>query len=110
MIYQILYDIIFYCNLEFYANLQSWCFFMVVLGIDPGYAIVGYGIVEYNGEQVGVYKDCSGKVFIVSTKCSHLGCQLHWNADELTWDCPCHGSRFTYEGRRLESPAIKNIQ
>ena len=68
------------------------------------------GIVEYNGEQVGVYKDCSGKVFIVSTKCSHLGCQLHWNADELTWDCPCHGSRFTYEGRRLESPAIKNIQ
>ena len=67
------------------------------------------GIVEYNGEQVGVYKDCSGKVFIVSTKCSHLGCQLHWNADELTWDCPCHGSRFSYKGEIIEGPAHDSL-
>lgn len=67
------------------------------------------GIVEYNGEQVGVYKTQEGEVFIVSTKCSHLGCQLHWNADELTWDCPCHGSRFDYKGRLIGSPAVKNI-
>ena len=67
------------------------------------------GIVEYNGEKVGVYKDKEGKNYFVSTKCSHLGCQLHWNADELTWDCPCHGSRFDYKGRLIDSPAIKNI-
>ena len=67
------------------------------------------GIVEYNGDQVGVYKNDKGEIFIVSTKCSHLGCQLHWNADELTWDCQCHGSRFTYEGKLLGSPAIKDI-
>ena len=42
------------------------------------------GIVEYNGKKVGVYKNKDGKEFVVSTKCSHLGCQLHWNADELT--------------------------
>ena len=67
------------------------------------------GIVEYNGEKVGVYKNNEGKEFIVSTKCSHLGCQLHWNADELTWDCPCHGSRFDYEGRLIGSPATKDL-
>ena len=70
----------------------------------------GYGgIVEYNGEKVGVYKNNEGKAFIVSTKCSHLGCQLHWNADELTWDCPCHGSRFDYEGRLIGGPATKDL-
>lgn len=67
------------------------------------------GIVEYNGEKVGVYKDNEGKEFIVSTKCAHLGCQLSWNADELTWDCPCHGSRFDYKGRLIGSPATKDI-
>lgn len=67
------------------------------------------GIVEYNGQKVGVYKDKQGKEFIVSTKCAHLGCELHWNADELTWDCPCHGSRFDYRGKLIDSPAVNNI-
>ena len=67
------------------------------------------GIVEYNGEKYGVYKNKDGREFFVSTKCSHLGCQLHWNPDELTWDCPCHGSRFDYTGKRIDSPAIKDI-
>ncbi len=67
------------------------------------------GIIEYNGEKVGVYKDKEGKKFFVSTKCTHLGCQLSWNADELTWDCPCHGSRFDYKGRLIGSPATKDL-
>lgn len=67
------------------------------------------GIVEYNGKKVGVYKNEEGECFIVSTKCPHLGCQLHWNADELTWDCPCHGSRFDYRGNPLEDPAIQGL-
>ena len=57
----------------------------------------------------GVYKNNDGKEFIVSTKCPHLGCQLGWNADELTWDCPCHGSRFDYKGRLIGSPATKDL-
>ncbi|HII4513935.1 FAD-dependent oxidoreductase [Clostridium perfringens] len=67
------------------------------------------GIIEYNGEKVGVYKNKEGKEFFVSTKCPHLGCQLSWNADELTWDCPCHGSRFDYKGRLIGSPATKDL-
>ena len=67
------------------------------------------GIVEYNGEKVGVYKNNEGKEFIVTTKCPHLGCQLGWNADELTWDCPCHGSRFDYHGKLIDSPSTKDL-
>lgn len=68
------------------------------------------GIVSIKGAQAGVYKDEEGRTFIVSTKCPHLGCQLQWNPDELTWDCPCHGSRFDYHGKWLEGPSIKNIE
>ena len=67
------------------------------------------GIVEFQKQKIGVYKAHDGTVYVVSTRCPHLGCQLEWNPDELTWDCPCHGSRFDYEGRRLEGPAMKNI-
>ena len=40
-------------------------------------------------------------------RCSHLGCALHWNAAEHSWDCPCHGSRFTEDGRVIDNPAKK---
>ncbi|WP_411169079.1 FAD-dependent oxidoreductase [Clostridium sp. MB05] len=68
------------------------------------------GIVIYNGEKVGVYKDDEGKVYAVSTKCPHLGCELGWNSDDLSWECPCHGSRFDYKGNLLDSPSIKNLK
>lgn len=67
------------------------------------------GIVEHNGNKVGVYKDSSGELFFVSTKCPHLGCQLEWNPDEKSWDCPCHGSRFNYHGHRIDSPAQNDL-
>ena len=67
------------------------------------------GIVEYKGEKTGVYKDNDGKIFAVSTKCPHLGCELKWNDDELTWDCPCHGSRYDYKGNWIESPTNKSL-
>ena len=38
-------------------------------------------------------------------KCSHMGCALHWNAEEESWDCPCHGSRFNKEGEIIDNPA-----
>ncbi len=68
------------------------------------------GIVEHDGEKVGVYRDEDGRAFVVTTKCPHLGCQLEWNQDELSWDCPCHGSRFDYTGKLLDDPALKGLQ
>lgn len=67
------------------------------------------GIVEYNGDKVGVYKNEMGEVFTVTTRCPHLGCQLEWNEDELSWDCPCHGSRFDYKGNLIDNPATRSL-
>jgi len=67
-------------------------------------------ITEVNGYKVGVYRDYSGKLHYVSTTCTHLGCELKWNSAELSWDCPCHGSRFTYTGEIIEGPALESIK
>jgi glycine/D-amino acid oxidase-like deaminating enzyme/nitrite reductase/ring-hydroxylating ferredoxin subunit len=69
--------------------------------IPPGHG----GIVFLDGQKVGVYKDENGTIFPVDLRCPHLGCQLEWNPDECSWDCPCHGSRFDRYGRLLSGPA-----
>lgn len=43
-------------------------------------------------------------------RCPHLGCALKWNAQEHSWDCPCHGSRFSQDGRLLDNPATGNLK
>ena len=45
-----------------------------------------------------------------SKRCPHLGCALKWNPQEHTWDCPCHGSRFTEEGKLIDNPATGNLK
>lgn len=61
--------------------------------------------VLYRGKRAGAYCDDSGNIHLVSLKCPHLGCSLKWNAATKTWDCPCHGSRFDYDGRLIDNPA-----
>ena len=67
------------------------------------------GVVLLDGEKVGVYKDSEGKIYPVDIRCPHLGCELEYNPDEHSWDCPCHGSRFDKFGHWLNSPAIGDI-
>lgn len=67
-------------------------------------------IVSIDGEKKGVYKNKAGDLFIVDTTCTHVGCEVVWNNGEKSWDCPCHGSRFTYEGEVIEGPAEKPLQ
>ena len=43
-------------------------------------------------------------------RCAHLGCALTWNSTEKTWDCPCHGSRYTKEGKLIDNPSQKGIK
>jgi glycine/D-amino acid oxidase-like deaminating enzyme/nitrite reductase/ring-hydroxylating ferredoxin subunit len=73
--------------------------------IRPGEAKV----VEIDGAKRGAYRDMRGQLHIVDTTCTHLGCELQWNSAEHSWDCPCHGSRFTYEGEIIEGPAQKPL-
>ncbi|SBW10549.1 FAD dependent oxidoreductase [uncultured Eubacteriales bacterium] len=74
--------------------------------LPPGHG----GIVDCDGVKAGVYKDEERKVYAVSVCCPHLGCQLEWNSDEKSWDCPCHGSRFDYTGALLDNPAQENLK
>ena len=73
--------------------------------LEPGHG----GIIRHAGKKLGAYKDQEGQVYLVSVRCPHLGCQLSWNPDEKSWDCPCHGSRFDYLGRLLDGPAQTRI-
>ena len=43
-------------------------------------------------------------------RCPHLGCALKWNSQEHTWDCPCHGSRFEEDGKRIDGPATGDLK
>ncbi len=65
--------------------------------------------VEAEGQRAGAYKDMQGTLHVVNTTCTHMGCELMWNSAEKSWDCPCHGSRFTYEGDIVEGPAVKPL-
>lgn len=67
-------------------------------------------IVQYNKQKAAAYRDHEGVLHVVSGVCTHLGCLVHWNNAEKTWDCPCHGSRFSYEGKLLEGPAFNDLQ
>jgi glycine/D-amino acid oxidase-like deaminating enzyme/nitrite reductase/ring-hydroxylating ferredoxin subunit len=62
-------------------------------------------IVERNGAKVAAYRDVTGEVTLRSAICTHMGCIVTWNAAERTWDCPCHGSRFTTTGDVISGPA-----
>ena len=66
-------------------------------------------IKTINNKKVGIYTDSNNVDHIVFIKCPHLGCNLIFNEVELTWDCPCHGSRFDVDGKSIEGPSNYNI-
>ncbi|MGE5389997.1 MAG: FAD-dependent oxidoreductase [Deltaproteobacteria bacterium] len=74
--------------------------------VKPGEAQV----LAVEGQKMGVYRDDEGELHWVDTTCTHLGCELKWNEAERTWDCPCHGSRFGYNGDVVEGPAFYQLQ
>ncbi|MDQ3724916.1 MAG: FAD-dependent oxidoreductase [Actinomycetota bacterium] len=67
-------------------------------------------IVRHDGEKVAGHRRDDGTLVAVSTRCTHLGCQLNWNTAECCWDCPCHGSRFSPEGKVLQGPAVRELE
>jgi Rieske Fe-S protein len=66
-------------------------------------------VVEVDGERVAVCK-VEGAVHAVSAKCTHMGCIVSWNNGEKSWDCPCHGSRFNYDGTVIQGPANRDLE
>ena len=68
------------------------------------------GIIKLDGKRVAAYKDNSGELFLSDSTCTHLGCELEYNNAERSFDCPCHGSRFNYDGKVIEGPAHKDLK
>ena len=71
----------------------------------------GSGAIMNEGlHKVAVYKDDQGAVHAYTAICPHLKCVVQWNQDEKSFDCPCHGSRFTCEGKVINGPALSNLE
>lgn len=62
--------------------------------------------------QLGVNALEAGKNLLTFSRkrCPHMGCALQWNPQEHSWDCPCHGSRFTEDGKLLDNPATGDLK
>jgi glycine/D-amino acid oxidase-like deaminating enzyme/nitrite reductase/ring-hydroxylating ferredoxin subunit len=71
----------------------------------------GQGVVVRRGlEVVAVSRGRDGSLRAVSAACTHLGCVVAWNGAEESWDCPCHGSRFSPDGEVLHGPAVAPLE
>ena len=66
-------------------------------------------VIEHEGAKVAAYRAPDGVLTLRSATCTHMACIVHWNDAERTWDCPCHGSRFTTDGDVISGPAEKPL-
>ncbi len=67
-------------------------------------------VVKYEGDSIALYKDKNGLLHAVNPACTHVNCIVGWNTAEQTWDCPCHGARFSMDGEVLTGPARKDLE
>lgn len=67
-------------------------------------------ILKLNGKKVAAFRGDDGAVTLCSPVCTHLKCIVDWNSVEKTWDCPCHGSRFTPQGDVISGPAEEPLE
>ena len=56
-----------------------------------------------------IFSSAAGLIKPTRPRCPHLGCALTWNSAEHSWDCPCHGSRFSEDGKLLDGPATADL-
>jgi glycine/D-amino acid oxidase-like deaminating enzyme/nitrite reductase/ring-hydroxylating ferredoxin subunit len=82
------------------------------LGSDPGAELErGDGVVRLSaGRTAAISVDSDGVRRTVSARCTHLGCLVRWNGSDSSWDCPCHGSRFSLDGAVLHGPATRPLE
>ena len=80
--------------------------FLNLVDVKPGQG----ALIRENREQLAVFRKENGETEAISPVCTHLGCIVHWNGIEKSWDCPCHGSRFSTDGGVIEGPAISALE
>ncbi len=67
-------------------------------------------VVKYESHKLAIYKDETGRIHAVNPVCPHAKCIVEWNTAEQSWDCPCHGSRFSADGILLTAPASHDLE
>jgi glycine/D-amino acid oxidase-like deaminating enzyme/nitrite reductase/ring-hydroxylating ferredoxin subunit len=67
------------------------------------------GVVKVGKDKIAVWKSTRGQVHALSASCTHAGCTVTWNNADLTWDCPCHGSMFSADGKVIHGPAVEPL-
>lgn len=78
-----------------------------------GFADIAPGegkVIKVDGQPVGVHKDEFGSIHTVNATCTHMKCTVAWNLSEKSWDCPCHGARFSMDGEVLNGPASRDLE
>ena len=88
-----------YCDLVTGGDVSS----VDSIAPDSG-AVIRKGI-----KKIALYRDPAGSLHAMTAICPHLGCVVSWNSEEKTWDCPCHGSRFTKAGDVVNGPALTGL-
>jgi glycine/D-amino acid oxidase-like deaminating enzyme/nitrite reductase/ring-hydroxylating ferredoxin subunit len=66
-------------------------------------------VIKYDSETIAIHKDEQGNLHAVNPTCTHMKCTVSWNLAERSWDCPCHGARFSSDGKVLNGPADANL-
>ena len=74
--------------------------------LEPGEG----GVIERHGEQLAAFVDESGELHLMSARCTHPGCVVGWDPTEKSFECPCHGSRFSPTGEPVSGPATKPLR
>jgi glycine/D-amino acid oxidase-like deaminating enzyme/nitrite reductase/ring-hydroxylating ferredoxin subunit len=67
-------------------------------------------LVRYRGRALAAYRSEDGHLHTLSPACTHMGCFVQWNEQEHTWDCPCHGGRYTATGERVYGPPPRDLE
>lgn len=68
------------------------------------------GIIKSGLSKIAVYRDEDSILHTYCAECPHLGCIVNWNDDEKSFDCPCHGSRFSCNGTVINGPSKKDLK
>ena len=77
---------------------------------EVGRIPLGSGAVLRQGtKKIAAYRADDGTLHMRSAVCTHLYCIVDWNSAERSWDCPCHGSRFSTDGKVLNGPATMDL-
>ena len=88
---------------------NSYSFIKSKISVDKSWYSKNIRFEKRNGKNIAIYTDKDGTEHTVYNTCPHMKCGLIFNELEKTWDCPCHGSRFTIDGVIIEGPSNFNI-